>query len=169
MFPFYAMPEAHREIARRYIGSIGREPDLVVGTDAPYLYRWHVIERNPDANVYFHIQVASDPDRPLHDHPWDNQSVILAGGYEEMVPFQGIGYQNPVSLVRSVGQVITRTATDAHRLVLPSGVPYTMTQFSTGPKLREWGFWTPEGWRPFTECIKEEGGQSRWIADARFL
>jgi hypothetical protein len=35
----------------------------------PYLYRWHVIERNPEANTYFHIQVDDDPERPLHDHP----------------------------------------------------------------------------------------------------
>ena len=43
-----------------------REPDMTIAPDGiPYLYRWHVIPRNKTANVYFHIQVADDPERPL--------------------------------------------------------------------------------------------------------
>jgi hypothetical protein len=67
------------------IGNPLRYPDLVIAPDGkPYLYRWHVFPQNAAAGVYFHIQVQSDPERPLHDHPWDNTSVILSGGYDEL-------------------------------------------------------------------------------------
>src|SRR5882672_6067602 len=63
-----------------------RKPDLEIMPDGtPYLYRWHVTPHSQFANVYLHVQVASDPARPLHDHPWDNMGVILSGGYEELV------------------------------------------------------------------------------------
>jgi hypothetical protein len=90
--------------------------------------------------VYLHLQVASDPERPLHDHPWDNQSVILSGGYIERhvkkMPWGRI--EEPR---RFVGQTVQRLAEEAHRLILPPDVPYTLTLFTTGPVRREWGFW----------------------------
>lgn len=133
-------------------------PDVIIAPDgAPYLYRWHVVPRNKDANVYFHIQVASDPERPLHDHPWDNTSVILSGGYEEIIqndpPWGG-----KLSRPRVKGQTVYRKAETAHRLILPDETPYTMTLFSTGPVRRDWGFWLVDSrgypkWRPHTDCI----------------
>jgi len=76
-----------KEIASQYIGSLYRPPDLVIAPKGygEYLFRWYVIPRNREANVYFHIQTQSDPERPLHDHPWDNTSVILSGGYDEII------------------------------------------------------------------------------------
>lgn len=117
-------------------------PDVVIAPDGePYIYRWHVIPRNAaGANVYFHIQVASDPERPLHDHPWDNVSHILAGGYDEV--YQGEPpWSHARTIERRVGDVILRKAEVAHRLILPEDVPYTMTLFTTGPVRRAWGFW----------------------------
>lgn len=126
-------------------------PDLVIAPQGePYLYRWHLIPHNKQANLYFHIQVASDPERPLHDHPWDNFSVILSGGYDELrgipnVKNDGIVERRPRR--RRPGDTVYRPAHWAHRLILPDGVPYTMTLFSTGPKVKEWGFWFDnEGW-----------------------
>ena len=136
-----------------------RQPDLVISPDGnPYLYRWHIV-RTPRASIYFHIQVADDPERPLHDHPWDNQSVILAGGYDEIYsPFPPNSYE----LTREVraGDVVFRRAQEAHRLLLPKGIPYTMTLFSTGPKVRDWGFWYDDGWKPYTEVTRMIDGQS---------
>lgn len=133
-------------IASRYIGSLYRPPDLVIAPEGtPYLYRWHLIPRNYQANIYFHVQVDDDPDRPLHDHPWDSQSVILAGGYWETInecpsdPFIMQAYR----VLRKKGDVVHRKSTTAHRITLPEGVPYTITQFTTGPKVRDWGFWHP--------------------------
>lgn len=155
-----SMTAEHYQLMRRYAGD--REPDLVIaptGVQDPYLYRWHVVERNPQANTYFHIQVDSDPERPLHDHPWDNMSVILAGGYEEILD---VNPDNPSTCAevyhRHPGDVIFRKADWAHRLILPKEIPYTMTLFSTGPNVRDWGFWFPQGWLPHAQVLDMEAG-----------
>lgn len=133
-----------------------RQPDLVIAPDGePYLYRWHLIPREKKANVYFHIQIKSDPERPLHDHPWDNMTTVLSGGYDEIIDFEpwmewhhhdGQG-KNYVKRPIRRGDVVFRRASEAHRLILPSDIPYSMTIFSTGPVVRDWGFWFPDGWR----------------------
>lgn len=142
-------------------------PDLVIMPDGqPYLYRWYLFNSKGDnrhkPNVLFHIQTASDPERPLHDHPWDTMSVILAGGYDEVwadKPEQDCANAVQVFKRRS-GDVIHRAATVAHRLILPPGTLYTMTLFSTGPKVREWGFWYPDGWHDNHRHVAERDGQS---------
>lgn len=146
-----------------------REPDLVIapeGETKPYLYRWHLTERRKEGNVYFHIQVASDPFRPLHDHPWDNFSVILSGGYDEL--WNQFPFSNPEGFSTRKfrkGDTIYRKADEAHRLLLPPDIPYTMTLFTTGPKVREWGFWYPDGWRPYTEVTRQIGNKSVHIQE----
>lgn len=132
-------------VAVKLVGGITRlaKPDLVIAPDGePYLYRWHVVPRNTKGNVYFHIQVASDPERPLHDHPWHNQSVILSGGYDEIVQ-SNPPWSSRTTEYRRKGDVVHRQAYEAHRLILPEGTPYTMSLFTTGPKVREWGYWIP--------------------------
>lgn len=147
-----------------------REPNLVIGPDGsnPYLYRWHLIPRNEKANVYFHIQVASDPERPLHDHPWDNTSVILSGGYDEI--HTSCPWYPPWTQYRRqlrTGDVVHRHATEAHRLILPPDIPYTMTIFSTGPRVRDWGFWFLDGWRNADDVLAMENGMSIMKEEAR--
>lgn len=147
-----------------------RAPDLVIAPDnKPYIFRWHVTPPKGDANVYFHIQIADDPERPLHDHPWDNFSVILSGGYDEtwqQFPPDGQMYTRAFRK----GDTVFRRGTEAHRLLLPPGVEYAMTVFSTGPKVRDWGFWYPDGWRDWRDMtrlidgnvsvhVKEEGSK----------
>ena len=153
----------------RLAGSILRgwpAPDLVIAPDGePYLYRWHVIPRNVHANVYFHIQVADDPERPLHDHPWENQSVILAGGYtEHYANIDDYGRLLPMCIRWArKGDTIQRPADQAHRLLMMPGMPYTMTLFTTGPKIRNWGFWYPEGWVDAEKVCHLEGNVSSHI------
>lgn len=155
-----------------------REPDLTVSPDGkPYLHRWHVLPRNDQANVYLHVQVGDDPERPLHDHQYDNQSVILSGGYHETWapaywPAPGILGRPELGLphTRNVrkGRTVHRRAEEAHRLKLLPDTPYTMTLFTTGPRIREWGFWLDTGWRPWHEVTEgdyREGGVSTWKKD----
>lgn len=145
-----------------------KQPDLVIAPDGePYIYRWH-LTRTPFGGQYFHIQVASDPERPLHDHPWDNMSVILAGGYDEVwCPEPWMTYSKGCIRHLRRGDVMFRRASEAHRLVLPSSIPYAMTLFSIGPKVREWGFWYDDGWRPYTEVTRlTEDGRSIHIKDS---
>lgn len=156
--------EHDQHIAAQIIGSLYRPPDLIIAPagHGEYLFRWYVIPRNRDANVYFHIQTQSDPERPLHDHPWDNTSVILAGGYKEILDVDPDGERTGLLYKRRPGDVIFRKATWAHRLLRPEEIPYTMSLFTTGPKIREWGFWTTTGWMPFNEVTTETDGKSQW-------
>jgi len=155
-----------KEIASQYIGSLYRPPDLVIAPKGygEYLFRWYVIPRNREANVYFHIQTQSDPERPLHDHPWDNTSVILSGGYDEIIDTEpeSIMEGQCYTVQRNKGDVIHRPATWAHRLLLPLYHPYTMTLFTTGPKVRKWGFWKNGKFKPYEEVTVEAAGKSTW-------
>lgn len=159
-FPLSRLSSSDMDIAIRYVPDLRQAPDLIIAPDGkPYMFRWHVAHNQGAGNVYFHMQVADDPERPLHDHPWDNMSVILSGGYLETlqpVPPYGLKYTLP----RRAGDVIFRKATEAHRLFIPEGVPYTLTQFSTGPRVRTWGFWFPDGWQDFRSVTTEKDGVS---------
>lgn len=144
-FDWRMLSEEDYKVAMRYLGS-PREPDLIIAPDGkPYLYRWHLQVGDKGPGMYFHVQVAGDPERPLHDHPWDNMSVILGGaGYVEMLQ-TAPPYGYTQRLIRITGDVIFRRASEAHRLLMPEGSKYTITQFSFGPKINEWGFWYPGG------------------------
>lgn len=153
--------------ARRYVDRAISEPDVVIGEPA-YLYRWHLVPRNSQGNVYFHIQVGDDPDRPLHDHPWDNQSVILAGGYHEIEGLGQMGHAPNLRVLtqthdRPPGTTIQRPADMPHRLLLRPSAAYSMSLFTTGPNIRAWGFHTKEGWVAHKDAIAVVDGHSTYI------
>lgn len=156
-----------RIVMRSYVGATLDRPDLVIAPDGkPYIYRWYVTPRagdigDPRGNTYFHIQVQDDPERPLHDHPWDNMSVILAGGYDEMLNVDP-PYGATVMHERRKGDVIFRRASQAHRLLMPPGVDYTMTQFTTGPNVKNWGFWINNEWVDSHSLIHDVDGVSTY-------
>lgn len=130
-------------------GVMVQRPDFIIGEN--YLRRWWVVPRNPLCNVYLHEINKSDDDRAFHDHPWDNRTLILHGGYIEHTPAG--------SIVRKAGDVIDRTAESLHRLEVIPG-QRAITLFMTGPAVREWGFACPQGWvhwRDFTN--PEDTGQ----------
>lgn len=129
-----------------------RPPDANIGDShgPDYLHRWFVIPKNPFCGVYIHKIMRSDKDVP-HDHPWASQSIMLEGSYVESTP---VG-----DFVRKAGDVWMRSATDAHRLIVPDG-GYAITLFTFGPKEREWGFACPSGWVPWWEfCDPKDKGQ----------
>jgi hypothetical protein len=119
-------------------------PDFIIGDN--YLRRWWIIPRNEGCNVYLHEILHSDDDRALHDHPWDNTSMLLMGSYIEHTP-EG-------AFLREVGSIVSRKATDAHRLEIPEG-GRAVSLFMTGPKLREWGFHCPQGWRHWRDFVDQ--------------
>lgn len=137
----YASPGELAAWAQSVIDS--RAPDFVIGND--YLRRWWIVPRNESANVYLHYMLHSDDDRALHDHPWPNISVLIAGRYFEHLPDGSV-------VERKAGDVVTREATDAHRLELVDGET-AISLFLTGPKVREWGFHCPNGWKVWTEFV----------------
>ncbi len=132
-------------------GIIASRPrDFEIGTN--YLRRWWVVPRNYYANVYLHEIVGNDDDRAMHDHPWENTSVIIKGGFIEHQP-EGI-------FERHVGDTVHRQAVQLHRLELLPGVERTLSLFFTGPKVREWGFQTADGWVHYRDFVEIHGERS---------
>lgn len=124
-----------------------RAPDFVIGgADRPYMQRWWVIPRNRWFNIYLHKIIRSDDDRALHDHPWLNCSILLKGSYVEIVP-AALPYKygdRTVVKVRHAGSVVTRRAVQPHRLEIIDEPVISL--FITGPNVRTWGFYAPQGW-----------------------
>lgn len=140
------------------------EPGLSIGSpDSPYLLRWYVLPRNPLLNVYVHQFCRSDDDRALHDHPWWWLSLILKGGYWEHREgkFQhGSSWPAPPRF-RQRGSVAIARADTAHRAELDTTdagdeMP-AWTLFVTGPKIREWGFKCPAGWKHWKQFTADNG------------
>lgn len=149
-----------------------RAPDFVITRDdgTPYLRRWWIIPRNRFFNIYLHHIQGDDDDRALHDHPYVNVSVVLKGGYWEVMPHDGNQWRSegdrliPIDrgIWRRPGSIVFRRPTDAHRLELHREVRRDVkglkgygppipcwSLFITGPRVREWGFHCPKGWVPW--------------------
>lgn len=135
-------PEDWATVSTILGGSVRPPDETIYSGGKPYIYRWHVIPRRAvGCNIYLHLQVADDSERAMHDHPWSNQSVILSGGYVE--EFWKMPPWTSTKGVRTIkkGDVVHRGPEEAHRLKLLTEQPYTISLFSTGPVVREWGFW----------------------------
>lgn len=162
MMPAFIARRLHAALMRRVADR--RPPDFVIGGEEdPYLRRWWVIPRNCFFNIYLHHFMRSDDDRALHDHPWVNLSILLDGEYIEHVPG---GWA-----LRSEGQMVLRLPSSAHRVELfrkrapwsggaAGWEPDTVwTLFITGPRVREWGFLCPKGWRHWKDFTAGKNGE----------
>jgi hypothetical protein len=143
------------------------------GKRSPYINRWFVIPHNRWFNIYLHQTLRDDWSRDLHDHPWDNMSFILKGGYFEEVPLVEVQddvdlshvHGNTYLLRRRPGDLVFRFAERRHRLTLPPAMEpdgsYTgelqpaWSLFITGPKRREWGFHAPDGWIHWKDYVDD--------------
>lgn len=91
-----------------------------------------------------------DAEPHLHDHPVSFLSLILRGWYEEErithVHLPSLGYigDETRSGRRTWWNYIKASSGDRHRITQVR--PGTVTLCFMGPKKREWGFHTPEGW-----------------------
>jgi hypothetical protein len=148
-----------------------RDPDIIIGADGettthqknPYLWRWHLIPRNPIFNVYVHCFWRGDNDRELHDHPWWNLSIILEGHYLEEIPschWRKYTHGRATTVVfRGEGDVIRRRAGQMHRIYVSKPPVYSL--FITGPKIRDWGFYCAQGWVDRRDFREERYPRSR--------
>jgi hypothetical protein len=90
--------------------------------------------------LYLHRFWSSDADG-VHDHPWDNFSWVLVGGYWERLP-------DGQRLWRSPGFKKYRHAEEFHRVEIPEGGEgATWTIFGRFKRRRKWGFWEKNGWQ----------------------
>lgn len=142
------------KILARHLCAIKRPPDFVIGgEDNAYLRRWWLIPRNRFFNIYLHHFLRDDDDRALHDHPWPSLSLMLRGLLFEIYR----GGDGETTRYVKPGDVVFRKASFAHRLELTNAHRLeaakqyrhlgAWTLFITGPRVREWGFHYPNGWR----------------------
>lgn len=137
-----------------------RKPDFIIGgAERPYMLRWWVIPRNRWFNIYLHKIMRDDDDRALHDHPWWNVSILLAGAYREVMPdlkarrtpYTRIADLPTITKIRRRGSVVFRRAAASHRLEVAEGPVWSL--FITGPVLRTWGFHCPQGWKEWRRFV----------------
>jgi hypothetical protein len=106
----------------------------------------HVLFKSGPLSVYLHEFNRGDNDRCLHDHPWHFLVVILAGGYSETMADGKTYWRRP-------GSILWRPARTAHRVDLPAG-RRAWSLVIVGRKRRDWGFFTPSGWRKWAPNYK---------------
>jgi len=117
------------------------------GTRQPK-YRWCPV------SIRVHHIVRPDDDRHLHDHPWNARTIILRGGYLEIVdrPDEGL-----VMRGRDAGQTNRIGFGQFHRIAaVTDGGAYTL--FISGPHRGTWGFLVggqKVAWREYLGIDKE--------------
>jgi hypothetical protein len=158
---------------KKLIRLFWREPDFIVENDGKeYLYRWFLIPRNKlGFNIYLHRFLQSDEDRALHDHPWWSIGIILWGKYKEHVPEDYNDWHRHLNRNTKVKKrwpliPVFRGVGNIHRIELyqdkKGNEKQVTTLFITGPRIRDWGFWCPKGWRHYKEFIDDsESGKHK--------
>ena len=116
----------------------------------PYLEKWHLSrEADGSARLMHHI-LRSDGDDELHDHPWDNGTLMVTDGYWEITP-KGRRWVAP-------DEIVVRKAHEFHRIELEPGT-HPLTIFWHGPKINEWGFLGADGIKvPAKEFLARTAG-----------
>lgn len=102
--------------------------------DPVYLRRL-IVFKCPWFTIMVHRILRPDPDRHLHDHPWNFLAIVLDGWYIE---------ERKGAISRVVRRFNFKRAPEAHRITFVS--PRCTTLVITGPKKRGWGFHTEDGW-----------------------
>ena len=112
----------------------------------PYLEKWLVHKDGKGNARYVHRFLRSDQDDEMHDHPWDNITICVEGGYWNVTP-TGRFWIAP-------GDIVRRAAAEFHRVELEPGIQ-PITIFDHGPKINDWGFLLENGtkmpWAQFCE------------------
>lgn len=133
----------------------------------PYLERYHLMRLPGGGGLYLHRFLASDPDRGLHDHPWDRAfGMVLSGGYrEQRFARDGDGERVVERLLRP-GAVNRIRGEDFHRIVLPAERE-AWTVFGHSRKYKDWGFVTLDAqgerrYQPHEKVTNEPDHQLWW-------
>ena len=109
----------------------------------PYLRRYYLTPKwFPFRNVFLHQLFTPDPDRALHDHPWDFWTFPLSG-YIERRRWDDLDEIDIGSTLSN--QWHYRAAEYTHRIIHLERTP-TWTIMVTRKARREWGFWVEGRW-----------------------
>lgn len=130
-------------------------------SNEPYLERYYIFikdRKHFPFNIFLHRFLKSDPD-DLHDHPWNYATLILKGGYWEVIPTDcgpirfGDGSLNTKKVWRGPGHFRMCAADTFHRVELDPNVE-CWTLFMPGKQKREWGFDVRGHWIQNEEYIE---------------
>lgn len=106
-----------------------------------YLERYHIASIF-GFKIWLHRFIRNDSERHLHNHPWHALSVILTGGYREIVALDG--YRNLDIVDYEAGNVNVIRANKTHRILRVE--PNTWTLMLVSPRVRKnWFFVNDDG------------------------
>lgn len=148
---FILRPIANRLIEAARDGKFDRR-DVGDGRGNVFFWRYRVF-KSKWLSVFLHEFIRGDGERCLHDHPWSFVTIILRGGYWETVAKPEVDCFDSESFIywREPGRVLYRPAEFSHRIDIepPGGFnddePWSLV--FVGPKVRDWGFYTLNGWK----------------------
>lgn len=134
---------------------------IIYGCNHKPLFKRYFLCTTPLFGVMVHQFYRSDEDRDLHDHPWNFLTLILRGGYWEETRVKNgdtglvaAHYRATGEILdqvcmtwRNPGEILYRPATFKHAVRLQTGTEGKVwTLVIKSKRVREWGFWTREGW-----------------------
>jgi hypothetical protein len=125
-----------------------------------YLSRWTLLQLF-GLQLCLHYFHRGDADEYPHDHPWSFWTLILSGGYFEILhrPRQ-VGNRYVFvekAAVHRPGTVLFRPAHWPHRVLMHKTRPPVWTLIVTGPVKRRWGFQTLFGWVHWKRYLSDKG------------
>lgn len=107
----------------------------------PYLERYMIARWGKDGEhtIFLHRFLDSDPDKGIHDHPWDSKSFILAGGYNEKRLVKEGALEKVI--LRNIRPLTFNKIGkgDFHQIIMKKNTP-AWTLFYHGPRVKHWGF-----------------------------
>jgi hypothetical protein len=136
-------------LAEAVLLKLFKHRDIVNG-GVLYLRRYFITPRWFPIRIFLHRIYKPDPDRDLHDHPWDFTTIPIKGGYQQLVRLPGsVEYTTTMWRWR----VAHNKAEFTHRIV--SVEPNTWTLLFVRRARRMWGFWPEEPAQPI--------GRGLWV------
>lgn len=141
-------------MSRRDKSGWGLNSTFMIGKqDNPMMKRWRLIQ-TPMGGVYVHFIYREDLDPIGHDHPWAFWSLVLKGGYTELLQTHPRYPDQPKRVSHRRFSLHHFPLKWAHRII--SVEPGTITLVLVGPKKKQWGFW-----QPVTEVVDDHGLMAR--------
>lgn len=111
-----------------------------------FLKRWRLLQ-TPWFSVFIHRMQVPDPGTDLHDHPWSFKSLVLKGGYLEVLADTRRALRPQRARHRQRWSFAGIRLDQCHTVVsLDNGKPVWTLVFA-GPTQRRWGFTVDGEWQ----------------------